>query len=40
MFTFDMYDNDKSGKLSFDEVMVMVADLYGKSHMNEPKVKA
>ena len=40
MFTFDMYDNDKSGKLSFDEIMVMVADLYGKSHMNDPKVKA
>lgn len=35
-----MYDNDKSGKLSFDEIMVMVSDLYGKNHLNDPKVKA
>jgi Ca2+-binding EF-hand superfamily protein len=35
-----MYDRDKSGKLSLEEVHQMLKDLYGKSHINDPKVRA
>jgi serine/threonine-protein phosphatase 2B regulatory subunit len=40
IFAFDMYDRDKSGKLSLEEVHQMLKDLYGKSHINDPKVRA
>lgn len=39
MFTFDLYDKDKSGKLSLEEVMMMAENLYGKNHQHDPKVK-
>jgi Ca2+-binding EF-hand superfamily protein len=40
IFTFDMYDRDKSGRLSLEEVHQMMRDIYGKGHVNDPKVKA
>jgi Ca2+-binding EF-hand superfamily protein len=35
-----MYDRDKSGRLSLEEVHQMMRDIYGKGHVNDPKVKA
>ena len=35
IFTFDLYDQDTSGELSYSEVLQMVEDLYGQSfHAN------
>lgn len=39
IFTFDLYDADSSGELSTKEVSQMLKDIYGKSHMNDAKVK-
>lgn len=40
MFTFDIYDYDKSGILSLQEVHKMLKDIFGKNHIHDPKVKA
>lgn len=40
IFTFDLYDLDKSGKLSLEEVHQLLVDIYGKNHVKDPKVKA
>eukprot|EP01039_Chlorochromonas_danica_P004455 gene4455-4880_t len=37
IFTFDLYDKDKSGILSEDEVQHMVKDLYGRTYQNNPR---
>lgn len=39
IFTFDLYDRDSSGVLSPGEVSQMLKDIYGKSHVNDAKVK-
>jgi Ca2+-binding EF-hand superfamily protein len=39
IFTFDLYDNDRSGVLSKVELEQMVKDLYGKNYQNNPKAK-
>lgn len=40
IFTFNMYDRDKSGKLSLEAVRQMLLDLFGRNHINDPKVKS
>jgi Ca2+-binding EF-hand superfamily protein len=39
IFTFDLYDKDRSGVLSPPEVEQMVIDLYGKNYANNAKAK-
>jgi hypothetical protein len=40
VFAFDLYDNDKSGLLSEDEVATMLKDLYGRTYHTNPRAKA
>jgi Ca2+-binding EF-hand superfamily protein len=39
IFTFDLYDTDASGILSFSEVENMVKDLYGKNYHHNPNAR-
>jgi Ca2+-binding EF-hand superfamily protein len=40
IFTFDLYDKDRSSILSKIEMEQMVMDLYGKNFQSNPKAKA
>ncbi len=39
IFTFDLYDKDRSGVLSGPEIEVIIRDLYGKHYAENPKAK-
>lgn len=40
IFTFDLYDKDRSGVLSGPEIEVIIRDLYGKHYAENPKAKS